>query len=119
MVLWAHRSSHLTSDTYTDPERFDPERFSNARAEHLRHPHAFVPHGAGPAQGHRCPGMDFATCLMEVFAILLLRGYDWELPAGQDLDFDWSLIPPEPRDGLRARLLPRRLRAPSPGTSPG
>ncbi|HVT14613.1 MAG TPA: cytochrome P450 [Thermoanaerobaculia bacterium] len=104
MVLWAHRSSHLTDDTYPDPERFDPERFAAGRAEHRRHEHAFVPHGAGPAHGHKCPGTDFATVLMDVFAVKLLRGYSWELAAGQDLDYDWKLIPPEPKDGLRARL---------------
>lgn len=41
---------------------------------------------------------------MQVFTIQLLRGYTWELSPGQDLDYDWSLIPPEPKDGLRARL---------------
>jgi len=104
MVLWAHRASHVTAEIYPDPERFDPERFAPERGEHRRHPYAFVPHGAGPAHGHRCPGTDFATTLMQVFTVLLLRGYTWELPAGQDLDYDWSLIPPEPKDGLRARL---------------
>jgi retinoid hydroxylase len=104
MVLWAHRASHVTAEIYPDPERFDPERFAPTRGEHLRHPYAFVPHGAGPAHGHCCPGTDFATTLMQVFTILLLRGYTWELPAGQDLDYDWSLIPPESKDGLRARV---------------
>jgi cytochrome P450 len=104
MVLWALRASHVTAEIYPDPERFDPERFAPARAEHRRHPYAFVPQGAGPAQGHRCPGTDLATILMQVFTIRLLRGYTWELTPGQDLDYDWSLIPPEPKDGLRARL---------------
>jgi cytochrome P450 len=104
MVLWGHRASLLSPEVYSDPERFDPERFAPARAEHLRHPHAFAPQGTGPAQGHRCPGLDLATILMEVFTILLLRGYVWELPPGQDLGYVWGLIPPEPKDGLRARL---------------
>jgi len=104
MVLWGLRASHVTAEVYPDPERFDPERFAPARGEHLRHPHAFVPQGAGPAHGHRCPGTDLATILMQVFTIQLLRGYTWELSPGQDLDYDWSLIPPEPKDGLRARL---------------
>jgi cytochrome P450 len=107
MVLWAHRASHVTAEIYPDPERFDPGRFAPERGEHLRHPYAFVPHGAGPAHGHRCPGTDFATTLMQVFTILLLRGYTWELAPGQDLAYDWSLIPPEPKDGLRARLRQR------------
>jgi cytochrome P450 len=108
MVLWAHRASHVTAEVYPDPERFDPDRFAPGRGEHLRHPFAFVPHGAGPAHGHRCPGTDFATTLMQAFAVRLLRGYTWELAPGQDLDLDWSLIPPEPNDGLRASLRRRR-----------
>jgi cytochrome P450 len=104
MVLWAHRASHLTADIYPDPERFDPDRFSPARAEHLRHEHAFVPQGAGPAHGHRCPGIDFATALMSVYTVSLLREYVWELEPAQDLGYDWGKIPPEPRDGMRARL---------------
>jgi cytochrome P450 len=104
MVLWGLHASLLSAEVYSDPERFDPERFAAGRAEHRRHPFAFVPQGAGPAHGHRCPGIDLATCMMQVFTVRLLRGYSWELLAGQDLDFDWSVIPPEPKDGLRARL---------------
>ncbi len=80
MVMWALRPSHVAHGVFTDPERFDPDRFSPERAEDKRHEHAFVPQGAGPASGHRCPGLDFATLFMEVFAVALLRGYSWELP---------------------------------------
>jgi cytochrome P450 len=112
MVLWGHRTSLVSAEVYSEPERFDPGRFAAGRAEHLRHPFAFVPHGAGPAHGHRCPGTDFATCLMQVFTVRLLHGYSWDLVPGPRragdrtpaLAFDWSVIPPEPKDGLRARL---------------
>jgi cytochrome P450 len=104
MVLWAVFSSLQASEVYTAPERFDPERFAAGRAEHLRHPHGYAPQGAGPAEGHRCAGTDFATCVMEVFAIQLLRGYQWQLPSDQDLDLDWSRIPPEPKSGLRVHF---------------
>ena len=106
MVLWALLPTHTTHGVYTDPARFDPARFSPERAEDRRHEHAFVPQGAGPALGHRCPGLDFATLLMQVFAVVLLRGHDWELPE-QRFELDYSTTPPEPRDRLRARVLPR------------
>jgi cytochrome P450 len=103
MVIWALLPTHVGQSMYTDPERFDPDRFSPERAEDKRHEHAFVPQGAGPATGHRCPGIDFATYFMEVFTIVLLRGYTWELPA-QSFEIDWSKTPPEPKDALRATV---------------
>jgi hypothetical protein len=41
---------------------------------------------------------------MSIFTIVLLRGYTWELPP-QRFDYDWSKVPPEVRDGLRARVM--------------
>jgi cytochrome P450 len=101
MVMWAPTPSHVARGQYTNPEGFDPDRFSPERAEEKRHEHAFAPQGAGPAHGHRCPGLDFATVIMEVFAIALLRGGSWEL-LPQNLDLDYGHTPPEPKDGLRA-----------------
>lgn len=103
MVMWAITPSHTTHGVYSDAARFDPDRFSPERAEEKRHEHAFVPQGAGPATGHRCPGLDFATYAMQVFTIVLLRGYDWTLPP-QDFALDWSKTPPEPKEGLRAAI---------------
>jgi cytochrome P450 len=103
MVMWAVTPSHVGQSLYSDPERFDPDRFSPARAEEKRHEHAFAPQGAGPATGHRCPGLDFATYFMEVFTVVLLRGHTWELPP-QSFDFDFTKTPPEMKDGLRARV---------------
>lgn len=101
MLLFALMPSHGTHGVYTNPQRFDPDRFSPERAEDKRHEHAFVPQGAGPATGHRCPGLDLATFIMAVFTTTLLRGYTWELPP-QNFELDWSKTPPEMRDGLRA-----------------
>jgi cytochrome P450 len=103
MVLWALLPSHTSCSLYSDPARFDPERFAPERAEDQRHPHAFVPQGAGPAIGHRCPGLDFATVLMQVFSVVLLRGHDWNLPA-QNFGLDCGKTPPEFVDGLRAKV---------------
>ena len=103
MVMWAVTPSHVARGVYSDPERFDPDRFSPERAEETRHEHAFAPQGAGPATGHRCPGLDFATYFMEVFAVVLLRGYTWELPK-QNVEMDYSSTPPVPKDALRAEI---------------
>jgi cytochrome P450 len=93
-------SNDREASTYTDPARFDPDRFG-ARAEHAAHPYAYTPQGAGPPEGHRCPGYDLSGIFMALFTAQLVRGYTWELPA-QDLTPDWTTIPPVPRDGLRA-----------------
>ncbi len=104
MILWTVTPSHIAHGVYSDATRFDPDRFSPARAEDKRHEHAFVPQGAGPVTGHRCPGLDFATVFMSVFATVLLRGYTWELPP-QNFELDYSVVPPSPREGLRARVV--------------
>jgi cytochrome P450 len=101
MVFWGLRATNTYKETFADAERFDPDRFSSARAEDTKHPHGFVPQGAGPEMGHKCPGTDYATLFMQVFATVLLRGTTWELAPGQDLSLDWSKIPPEQKDGLR------------------
>jgi cytochrome P450 len=106
MILWSVTPTHVAHGVYSDAARFDPDRFSPERAEERRHEHAFVPQGAGPVTGHRCPGLDFASVLMAVFTAALLRGYTWELPP-QNFALDYSKVPPEPRDGLRARVSAR------------
>jgi cytochrome P450 len=104
MVIWAVTPSHVAQSLYTNPTAFDPDRFSPERAEDKRHEHAFAPQGAGPETGHRCPGLDFATYIMEIFAVVLLRGYAWQLPP-QNFEKDFSKTPPEPKDGLRATVM--------------
>jgi cytochrome P450 len=88
---------------YEDPDRFDPDRFGPGRAEHHKHPLAFIPQGAEPPTGHRCLGFDYSTFLVLAFLVLVVRGYNWELPS-QDLRYDWKKLPPEPRGGLRVRM---------------
>jgi cytochrome P450 len=88
---------------FTEPEKFDPERFSAERHEEKRHPHAFMPQGAGELTGHKCAGYDFSTAMMQLFTVLLVRGYSWTIPA-QSLELQWKLIPPEYASGLRVQL---------------
>jgi hypothetical protein len=37
----------------------------------------------------------------------MVRGYEVELPE-QHLEYNWSQLTPDPRDGLRARVTARR-----------
>ena len=53
--------------------------------------------------GHRCPGLDYATYFMQLFAIVLLRDYTWQLPQ-QNFEINWSKTPPDVKDGIRARV---------------
>ena len=64
--------------------------------------HAFMPQGAGEMSGHKCAGYDFSTVMMQLFAILLVRGHTWQLPR-QDLGMRWNRIPPEYKSGLVVR----------------
>ena len=103
LALWLNNKDR---GIYTYPDRFDPDRFGPGRAEHRKHAMAFIPQGAEPPTSHRCLGLDYSTFLGVAFLTLLVRGYEWELPA-QDLDYNWKKLPPEPRDGLRVRLRAR------------
>jgi cytochrome P450/tellurite resistance protein len=103
MLFWAPFAHHQDAAVYPKPREFDAERFGPARAEHGRHPFAFAPQGMGASTGHKCPGVDYATLLMQVFTSVLLRDYAYDIPE-QDVSLDLSRIPPEPRDGLRMTL---------------
>ena len=100
MLFWAPFAHHLDTKVFAKPRLFDPERFGSERAEHGRHPFAFAPQGMGPSTGHKCPGVDYATLLMQVFATVLLREYHHEV-IEEDVSLDLGRIPPEPRHGLR------------------
>jgi cytochrome P450 len=98
-AVWQHDRE---AATFPNPERFDPERFG-ARNEGMHNAYAYAPQGAGPPDGHRCPGFDLTTIFMGLFASRLVRGHTWVLPE-QDLSLNWRVIPPTPKDGLRAAV---------------
>ena len=92
---------HNQNRIFSEPAKFDPDRFSEARAEQRKSPHAFAPQGAGSIErGHKCAGYDYSTLFMQLFTVLLLRSYRWEVPK-QDLNLQWGKIPPEFKTGLR------------------
>ena len=108
MLYWAPWNHDQDAGTFPDPGAFDPGRFSASRAEHLRHEDGFAPQGMGPALGHVCPGIDYATLFMHVFAVVLLRSFTWTFP-DQNLSLDCGKLPPEHEGGLRVVF--RRERA--------
>lgn len=67
---------------FTEPERFDPDRFLAPRTEDRAHPYAYIGFGAG---AHACLGEGIAKLAIRAFMIRLLRRYDLQLVAGQDL----------------------------------
>ncbi len=105
-VFWGLRSSHIRPEIYSNPEEFDPARFSPARAEDRRHPYAYVPNGAGPPTGHKCAGYEFAP---------LSSRSSWSSSPGVRRGDPETAgprprlepRPPEPREGLRARVARR------------
>ena len=97
LVMMAVHESNL-DPIFTAPATFDPERFSPERDEKKRAPDAFMPQGAGRLVQHKCAGFDFATVMMQLFAVLALRSATWTLPA-QDLAMKW-VVPPEYNSGL-------------------
>lgn len=89
--------THQDESIYTNPQSFDPERFSVERNEDKSKPFSYVSFGGGMRE---CIGKEFAKLELKIFAALLLRGYEWELVPGQNLDL--KVIPtPQPHDGLK------------------
>jgi cytochrome P450 len=111
MLYWAPHAHDQDAGTFPDPGSFEPARFAPPREEHLRHEHGFAPQGMGAPLGHLCPGVDYATLFMQVFAAVVLRSWTWTLPE-QDLALDCGKLPPEHADGLRV-VFQRGRAAPS------
>jgi retinoid hydroxylase len=103
-VIWSQHATNFAHDSFRGAEQFDPERFAPERAEHEKHPCAYAPQGAGElTRGHKCAGYDYSTIFVQVFTVLLVRGYTWRLPP-QNLNYVYKMVPPEHADGLRVVL---------------
>jgi retinoid hydroxylase len=98
-VLGQIASTHTNPDYYPNPDAFDPDRFS---PEALAKPpkYGYIPFGGGLRE---CLGKEFARLEMKLFAVHLLRGFQWTLLPNQDLQL--MVIPtPSPRDGLKVNF---------------
>lgn len=100
-VFMSVYANNIDERSFQDAQKFDPDRFGPKRKEHKQHEHAYQPQGAGPDSGHKCAGVDFSSVFMKAFAALLVRDLTWTLPE-QKLELRWDIVPPEPKDGLRA-----------------
>jgi len=91
--------------TFADAARFDPDRMEDAAFAALPE-FAYVPQGAGPRDGHRCPGDLLIDLIVPQFIALLLRDHELVVP-DQDLAPRPAGLGPMPRGGLRATIRPR------------
>lgn len=99
-VLYQISQTHRDRALYPQPEQFDPDRFDPQHPERAGKPFSYLPFGGGLRE---CLGKEFARLEMKVFAVHLVRGYDWELLPGQDLEMA-ATPTPHPRDGLQVQL---------------
>ncbi|MCU0525656.1 MAG: cytochrome P450 [Elainella sp. Prado103] len=104
-VLYEINSTHQDGSLYPQPDRFDPDRFSPeaiAAQSIDRQKYGYVPFGSGIRE---CLGKEFARLEMKIFAVHLLRGYEWQLLPDQDLTLI-TVPTPHPRDGLKVKFAP-------------
>ncbi|PRQ54270.1 putative premnaspirodiene oxygenase [Rosa chinensis] len=75
------------AENWVDPESFKPERFLHIHGDKVSSNNIdfkgsnfeFIPFGAGR---RICPGISFATAMIELALAQLLYHFDWKLPSG-------------------------------------
>lgn len=92
--------------TFVDAATFSPERMTDAAFAKLPD-FAYVAQGAGPRDGHRCPGDVLVDLAIPQLVALLLRDYDLVMPVDQDFTPRPAGVGPMPKGGLRATIKPR------------
>ncbi|KAA0057821.1 cytochrome P450 71A22-like [Cucumis melo var. makuwa] len=68
---------------WEEAEKFQPERFLNSSIDFKGQDFELIPFGAGR---RGCPGIAFATMVMEIALANLVHKFEWILPNGEDLD---------------------------------
>ncbi|KAL9228379.1 hypothetical protein vseg_003968 [Gypsophila vaccaria] len=68
---------------WDNPTKFDPERFVNSSIDYRGQDFELIPFGVGR---RGCPGINFATMLIEIAVANLLYCFDWSLPKGMTED---------------------------------
>lgn len=105
----------LDERTFTEPHKFDPDRWGGRAT--LRQHAAWVPHGGGGhLTHHRCAGEVLADLMLELFAVRLVRDYEWTFPE-QDFAPTIGQLYATPKGGLDVRFTRRHAR--SSGTTAG
>ncbi|KAL5998240.1 hypothetical protein ACLOJK_009178 [Asimina triloba] len=78
----------LDGRSWHKPEEFRPERFLDKPIDYRGQDFELIPFGIGRRS---CPGMNFASLLIELILANLLHHFDWELPHGmkrEDVDME-------------------------------
>ena len=100
LVQYQIAKTHQDETLYPDDKNFDPERFAPENAVDKQKVFGYVPFGGGMRE---CLGKEFARLEMKIFAVMLLRGYEWEVLPEQDLSVV-AASTPYPRDGLKVKF---------------
>lgn len=99
-VLYQINQTHQQERIYPQPNQYDPERFNPNNSDNPSKSYDYIPFGGGIRE---CLGKEFARLEMKLFALHLVRNYQWELVPNQDLEL--VMIPaPRPRDGLKVKF---------------
>lgn len=67
------------AESWENPDRFQPERFMGNTVDFKGQHFELIPFGAGR---RICPGITFATAVLELPLAQLLHSFDWCLPPG-------------------------------------
>jgi cytochrome P450 len=105
-VLYSIGQTHQDETIYQNAAQFEPDHFNTEQVvarDKTAQKFGYVPFGGGIRE---CLGKEFARLEMKLFAVTLIRDYDWSLVPGQNLDMV-TVPTPHPQDGLQVIFRPR------------
>jgi cytochrome P450 len=88
-VRLALAAGHLLPHIFAEPQRFDPDRFAPPREEDKKTPYGLVTFGGG---ARTCIGLNFATVETKALAAHVLRHYQLEAVADQQIAHAGALV---------------------------